>query len=241
MGDPAALDSLDYAETLTAVARLAVPEYADWCFVELVMPDGPDRARRDGTRRPVQARVHRGVRPPLSARPRLAGRLAEGHPHRRAGAAQRHPGRVLGRRRAGSRAAPADAGGRHRVGARGPHARARHGDRRHRARPQRLRPALHRGGPAAGPGPGRPLRAGDRQRPPAHGRPALARRPRGDRRGRRRRGDGPVGRRSPRLRERRGRAAARLHGRAGAAVRPARPADLPLRDVRRGRQRDPAR
>jgi PAS domain S-box-containing protein len=40
-GEPAAhLDSLDYAETLTAVARLAVPEYADWCFVELVMPDG---------------------------------------------------------------------------------------------------------------------------------------------------------------------------------------------------------
>jgi PAS domain S-box-containing protein len=36
----AALDSLDYAETLTAVARLAVPEYADWCFVELLMPDG---------------------------------------------------------------------------------------------------------------------------------------------------------------------------------------------------------
>ena len=40
MGRPAALDSLDYAETLTAVARLAVPEYADWCFVELLMPDG---------------------------------------------------------------------------------------------------------------------------------------------------------------------------------------------------------
>ena len=38
-GEPAAqLDSLDYAETLTAVARLAVPEYADWCFVELLMP-----------------------------------------------------------------------------------------------------------------------------------------------------------------------------------------------------------
>ena len=40
MGEPAALDSLDYAETLAAVARLAVPAYADWCFVELVMPDG---------------------------------------------------------------------------------------------------------------------------------------------------------------------------------------------------------
>ena len=40
MGKPAALDSLDYSETLVAVARLAVPEYADWCFVELVTPDG---------------------------------------------------------------------------------------------------------------------------------------------------------------------------------------------------------
>jgi PAS domain S-box-containing protein len=39
--EPAAqLDSLDYGETLAAVARLAVPEYADWCFVELLMPDG---------------------------------------------------------------------------------------------------------------------------------------------------------------------------------------------------------
>jgi hypothetical protein len=37
---PAALDSLDYGETLASVARLAVPAYADWCFVELLMPDG---------------------------------------------------------------------------------------------------------------------------------------------------------------------------------------------------------
>jgi PAS domain S-box-containing protein len=40
VGVPAAFDSLDYGETLAAVARLAVPDYADWCFVELVMPDG---------------------------------------------------------------------------------------------------------------------------------------------------------------------------------------------------------
>jgi PAS domain S-box-containing protein len=40
VGKPAALDSLDYSETLAAVARLAVPEHADWCFVELLMPDG---------------------------------------------------------------------------------------------------------------------------------------------------------------------------------------------------------
>ena len=40
MGEPAAFDSLDYGETLAAVARLAVPDYADWCFVELLTPDG---------------------------------------------------------------------------------------------------------------------------------------------------------------------------------------------------------
>ena len=40
MGAPAALDSLDYGETLAAVARLAVPDHADWCFVELVKPGG---------------------------------------------------------------------------------------------------------------------------------------------------------------------------------------------------------
>jgi PAS domain S-box-containing protein len=40
VGEPAAFDSLDYGETLAAVARLAVPAYADWCFVELLMSDG---------------------------------------------------------------------------------------------------------------------------------------------------------------------------------------------------------
>ena len=32
--------SLDYEETLAAVVRAAVPRYADWCFVELLRPDG---------------------------------------------------------------------------------------------------------------------------------------------------------------------------------------------------------
>jgi serine phosphatase RsbU (regulator of sigma subunit)/PAS domain-containing protein len=40
VAEPAALDSLDYGATLAAVARLAVPDYADWCFVELVTDDG---------------------------------------------------------------------------------------------------------------------------------------------------------------------------------------------------------
>jgi PAS domain S-box-containing protein len=38
-GEPAD-QSLDYGETLANVARLAVPEYADWCFVELLQADG---------------------------------------------------------------------------------------------------------------------------------------------------------------------------------------------------------
>jgi PAS domain S-box-containing protein len=33
-------DSLDYREALANVGRLAVPAYADWCFVELLRPDG---------------------------------------------------------------------------------------------------------------------------------------------------------------------------------------------------------
>ncbi len=32
--------SLDFDETLATVARLTVPAYADWCFVELLRPDG---------------------------------------------------------------------------------------------------------------------------------------------------------------------------------------------------------
>ena len=157
-GEPAArLDSLDYGQTLSAVARLAVPEYADWCFVELLTETGGSTAR-DGARRPVQARVHRGVdrRYPLDRDGRW---LAARDPHRRAGADERDPGRVLAGGRPGSRAPPAAAGGRHRLRARRPHARARDRDRRHRARAQRLRAPLHRTGPAAGAGPGRPLRA----------------------------------------------------------------------------------
>ena len=44
--EPAArLDSLDYGQTLSAVARLAVPEYADWCCC------APTAARRRSARR----------------------------------------------------------------------------------------------------------------------------------------------------------------------------------------------
>src|SRR5204863_7931639 len=32
--------SLDYSQTLTRVARLAVPRLADWCAVDMVGPEG---------------------------------------------------------------------------------------------------------------------------------------------------------------------------------------------------------
>ena len=35
--------SLDYERTLGEVARLAVPDVADWCAIDIVQPDGSTR------------------------------------------------------------------------------------------------------------------------------------------------------------------------------------------------------
>src|SRR3954451_24577408 len=35
--------SLDYERTLREVARLAVPDVADWCAIDIVQPDGTTR------------------------------------------------------------------------------------------------------------------------------------------------------------------------------------------------------
>src|SRR3954469_21134136 len=35
--------SLDYERTLSDVARLAVPDVADWCAIDIVQPDGSTR------------------------------------------------------------------------------------------------------------------------------------------------------------------------------------------------------
>src|SRR5918912_4198503 len=35
--------SLDYEQTLEDVARLAVPDVADWCAIDVVQPDGTTR------------------------------------------------------------------------------------------------------------------------------------------------------------------------------------------------------
>ena len=44
--------SMDYAETLQRVARLAVPQIADWCAVDLLSERGRDRACGGPSRRP---------------------------------------------------------------------------------------------------------------------------------------------------------------------------------------------
>jgi len=40
--------SLDYERTLAEVAQLAVPEFSDWCAVDVVQPDGSLRQISSG-------------------------------------------------------------------------------------------------------------------------------------------------------------------------------------------------
>src|SRR5689334_10243069 len=40
--------SLDYERTLAEVAQLSVPEFADWCGVDVVQPDGSTRQITSG-------------------------------------------------------------------------------------------------------------------------------------------------------------------------------------------------
>ena len=176
------------------------------------------RARREGARGPVQVRVRGRVRPPLSARPGLAGRVPGGDPHGHAPAAQRDPGGVLGARRHGSRAATAAARGRVRVRPDRAAAGARHRDRRPRAGQRAVRASLRRGRPARGPGPGRPLRARARQRAAAHRRARVERRAAGDPRRHGGRGDRAVARGAAGVRERRRGPPPRLRQRGAAAV-----------------------
>ena len=156
--------ALTVQEAAELVAKLAVPELADWCFVELVREGGIQRVG-GAAPRPGEGAVHRRVRPRVPARPGVAGRLAEGHPHRRGRAHPRDPRRVpaAGRARRGAPAPPAR--GRVQVGVH----RAAHrprpdprrpgaGDRRRVGRGVRPRHARRR------PRPGRPLRARAGQR-----------------------------------------------------------------------------
>ena len=73
--------SMDYGETLQRVARLAVPQIADWCAVDLLDERG-DRTGGGAPRRPAQARAGRASRPPPPPGARRAGGGARGDPHR---------------------------------------------------------------------------------------------------------------------------------------------------------------
>ena len=244
--------SLDPDEVATAVAELAVPTYADWAFVELVQARSEHRPPGDRLRRPLEGCPGRVVRPDVSARPGLRGRLAAGDPDRRAGADPRDPGGVPDAGRAGS--APARAAAQHRlplVDGRAA-ARPRPRDRRPGARDRRVRAHLRGGGPPGRTGAGRPLRARARQRPPLHraarrraGRAARRRGGQHDPRRRRGRRHRPAARRHARLRQRRGGPVDRLRLPGRAAGRADHAARGPLRDARRARRpsggRAPAR
>ena len=57
--------SMDYAETLQRVARLAVPQIADWCAVDVLDRERRDRARGGPPRRPGPAGDRRAAQPQL--------------------------------------------------------------------------------------------------------------------------------------------------------------------------------
>lgn len=52
--------SLDYERTFESLAALVVPELADWCFVDLVEPDGSFRRLAVGYADPAKADVAAG-------------------------------------------------------------------------------------------------------------------------------------------------------------------------------------
>ena len=60
--------SLDYETTLRQVARLAVPDVADWCGVLLIEPDGEERELSSGYEDPELDAVLREIRERRRAR-----------------------------------------------------------------------------------------------------------------------------------------------------------------------------
>src|SRR3954462_462361 len=59
--------SLDYERTLAEVARLAVPDVADWCAVDIVEEDGSLRQITSVHPDPARGALLRGARPPSRA------------------------------------------------------------------------------------------------------------------------------------------------------------------------------
>ena len=81
--------SMDYAETLKRVARLAVPQIADWCAVDVLGRDGEIERVAVHHADPGQARARRAAGPRLPTSRRRAGRRAGGDPHRAGRASSR--------------------------------------------------------------------------------------------------------------------------------------------------------
>ena len=67
--------SMDYGETLQRVARLAVPQIADWCAIDLRQRTGRDRAGGRSSHRPGEDRAGQAPQPPATGR-RQIGRRA---------------------------------------------------------------------------------------------------------------------------------------------------------------------
>ena len=154
--------SLDYEQTLTDVARLAVPRIADWCAVDIFVDGKLERLALDA-RRPAQGRARAAA--PGGDAARVRGRRRDRDPRARAGARPRD--RRRGARHVRLRRAPA----RDRARARAslvrhrPPRRTRRGLRLDQPRHGGVRAHLRRGRPDARPGAGQARGGSDRQRP----------------------------------------------------------------------------
>ena len=92
---------VDYKSTLQTLARLAVPNFADWVRGGHAECRGKSRAVGRRPRKRGRSPSRRGNLPPLSAPPRCAARGDESPPHRRAGIGLPNRHGALGANRAG--------------------------------------------------------------------------------------------------------------------------------------------
>ena len=102
--------SMDYTETLEQVARLAVPQLADWCAVDVLDERGELARVAVHHSDPAEARACAGARPALPRDGRRRARGRPGGPFRAAVARDGHPDRRAGGLRT-RRRAPRDARG----------------------------------------------------------------------------------------------------------------------------------
>ena len=157
--------SLDYEETLRAVARLAVPRMADWCAVDLARRATASSASRSptSTRRGSSSRAT--LQRALPGRPALRDRASTACCAR--GAAELYPQITdeMLEQRGPRRGAPGAAAlGRPALGDARADAAARPRARRDLVRLRRVGTAVRRAGPRAGGGPRAARRGGGRER-----------------------------------------------------------------------------